>query len=316
MQTLSPLPRQPDAPNNVADPVKDVELATFMADVIDASKDHLVVVDFWAPWCGPCKQLTPLLEKAVRAHKGAVRLAKIDIDKNPQIAQQMGVQSVPAVFAFFHGQPVDGFMGALPEAQIKSWLERLLKATASAGGIAPDDSAGGLDVALKQADESLAGGDAVVAQSIYADILDQEPTHAAAYAGLLRSLIALGDMDRAKQMLASAPAEIAKDKALDSVRTSIELAAQAAQSGSAAELEAKLKQNPADHQVRFDLAMAHYAAGQKEQAVDQLLEIVRRARTWNEDAARKQLVKLFEAFGPTDPLTLSARKRLSSILFS
>jgi len=313
MSTLSPLARAPDAPA-AADPVKDVNLANFMADVIEASRDRLVVVDFWAPWCGPCKQLGPVLEKVVRSYKGAVLMAKVDIDQNPEIAQQMRVQSIPAVFAFFRGQPVDAFMGAQPEAQIKSWLERLLKATAGAGAAMPDNA--GLDTALKQAEDFLAKGDTAAAQSIYTDILDMDPSNAPAYAGLLRCLVALGDVERAKQMLEKAPAEIAKDKALDSVRTAIELAGQAAQSGSAAELEAKLNQNPADHQARFDLALAHYAAGQKEQAVDQLLEIVRRNRSWNEDGARKQLVKLFEAFGPADPLTISARKRLSSILFS
>jgi putative thioredoxin len=309
MSPLSPLARAEVPPAD--DPVKNVTLATFMAEVIEASNERLVVADFWAPWCGPCKQLGPLLEKAVRAHKGAVRLAKIDIDQNPQIAQQMRIQSIPAVFAFFRGQPVDGFMGAMPEAQIKNWLDRLVKATGAAGG-----AAAGLDAALRQAEEFLVTGDAAAAQSVYADILDRDPAHAAAYAGLLRALVALGDTARAKQMLDNAPPEIAKDKALDSVRTAIELAGQAAQSGSASELEAKLAQNPADHQARFDLAMAHYAAGQKERAVEQLLELVRRARNWNEDAARKQLVKLFEAFGPTDPLTISARKRLSSILFA
>jgi putative thioredoxin len=314
MSILSPLARATETPADAADPVQDVGLADFVPAVVEASKDHIVVVDFWATWCGPCKQLGPILEKVVRAHKGAVRLAKIDIDKNPQIAQQMGVQSIPAVFAFFRGQPVDGFMGALPEAQINAWLDRLMKAAGAQSSAAPD--AGGLEIALKQAADFLAGGEAAKAQSIYADILDMDPANAAAYAGLLRSLIALGDAKRAQQMLDNAPPEISKDKALESVRTALELAGQAAQSGSAVELEAKLAKNPADHQARFDLALAHYAAGQKEQSVDQLLEIVRRARNWNEDAARKQLVKLFEAFGPADPLTISARKRLSSILFS
>jgi putative thioredoxin len=318
MPTLSPLARPPDTPGAATgtdDPVKDVSLANFMAEVIEASNERPIVVDFWAPWCGPCKQLGPILEKAVRAHKGAVRLAKIDIDKNQQIAQQMGVQSIPAVFAFFRGQPVDGFMGVQPEAQIKAWLDRLVKATGNVAGAGAAD-APSVDAALKEAAEFLAAGDTPTAQGIYSSILDLEPSNATAYAGLLRCLIAIGDTDRAKQMLDNAPPDIAKDKSLDSVRTAIELAGQAAQSGSATELEAKLAQNPADHQARFDLALAHYAAGQKEQAVDQLLEIVRRARSWNEDTARKQLVKLFEAFGPTDPLTISARKRLSSILFS
>jgi putative thioredoxin len=306
LSSLSPSPAA-----TMPDPIKDVGMATFMADVIEASKQHLVLVDFWATWCGPCKQLGPVLEKVVRAQNGAVTLAKVDIDRNPQIAQQMGVQSVPAVFAFFQGRPVDGFAGALPESEIKAWLDKLVAATGK------DAAPGaGLDAALKQAAEFLAANDAVTAQSIYADILDAAPSNAEAYAGMLRCLLALGEKDRAMQMLAGAPPDIAKNKVLDPIRTAFELAGQAEKSGDAAALKAKLDQDPSNHQTRFDLAMASYAVGQKEEAVDHLLEIVRRQRNWNEDAARKQLVKLFEAFGPMDPLTISARKRLSSILFS
>ncbi|MGE3622313.1 MAG: thioredoxin [Bdellovibrionales bacterium] len=310
MPPLSNLSPTPSAP--AADPVRDVDLANFMSEVIEASRERVVVVDFWATWCGPCKQLTPLLEKLVRGLKGAVRLAKIDIDRNPEIAQQMRIQSVPAVFAFFRGQPVDGFMGIQPEAQIKAWLDKLIKVPGAAG----NGEAAGMETALKQAAEHFAAGDMPTAQSIYADILDMDPANAAAYAGLLRCLVAAGDVDRAKQMLGSAPPDIAKDKALDAARAAIELAEQSGQSGSTAEHESRVTQNPADHQARFDLAMACYAAGQKERAVDELLEIVRRNRGWNDDAARKQLVKLFEAFGATHPLTIAARKRLSSILFS
>jgi putative thioredoxin len=223
----------------------------------------------------------------------------------------MGVQSVPAVFAFFRGQPVDGFAGALPEAQVKAWLERLSKA---AGSKAP--ASDGIDEALKHAADALAVGDAATAQAIYAQILDAEPAHVPAMAGLLRCMVAMGDMARAKATFAQLPPDTAKDKAFDAVRAAIELAEQAGGGGDIKALQAKLEQNPADHQVRFDLAMAHYAAGQREPAVDELLEIVRRARNWNEDAARKQLVKFFEAFGVMDPLTVAARKRLSSILFS
>ncbi|MDX2027106.1 MAG: thioredoxin [Alphaproteobacteria bacterium] len=300
----------PPAKTHDADPVRDVGLENFLPEVIEASKHHLVIVDFWAPWCGPCKQLGPVLEKLVRGYKGAVRMAKIDIDQNPQIAQQMGVQSIPAVFAFFQGRPVDGFMGALPEAQIKSWLEKLVKAT---GGAAESD---GVESALKQAADFLTAHEIPSAQSIYAELLDEDPFNAPAYAGFLRCLIALGDLAQAKQMFEKAPADMTKDKAFDPVRAAIELAGQTADGGSVTELQQKLEQNPADHQARYDLAMAYYAAGQKEEAVDQLLEIVRRARSWNEEAARKQLVKFFEAFGPTDPLTIAARKRLSSILFA
>lgn len=286
-------------------------IANFMAEVIDGSRQRPVIVDFWAPWCGPCKQLVPLLEKLVRAQKGAVTLAKINIDTNPEIAQQMRVQSVPAVFAFFQGQPVDGFMGALPESQLKAWLDKLLKAT---GAAAPG---AGLDTALKQAEEFLASGDAATAQSIYADILDMEPTHAVAYAGVLRCLMAQGNATQARALLAQAPEAMAKDKAFAPIRTALELADQAqAAAGSLDAMQAKLQKDPNDHQARFDLAMAHYAAGQNEEAVEALLDIVRRNRAWNEEAARKQLVKLFEAFGPTHPLTIASRKRLSSILFA
>ena len=295
------------------DPVKDVTLATFMADVIEASRTQPVIVDFWATWCGPCKQLTPVLEKLVRAAKGAVRLAKIDIDRNPEIAQQMGVQSVPAVFAFIQGRPVDGFMGALPESQIKTWIDRILKAAGGAAGTGDD----GLTTALQQAADFLATGDIATAQSIYADIVAEVPTNIPAYAGFLRCLLAQNNTADAQQMLDDAPADMVKDKAFAPIRTALDLAKQASAAGGAtAELQAKLQTDPADHPARFDLALAHYAKGDREQAVDELLEIVRRNRAWNDEAARKQLVKFFEAFGPTDPLTLSARKRLSSILFA
>jgi len=304
--SLSSSPPPPDA-------VKDVTLATFKADVLEASKQCVVLVDFWMPAHPPCKQLTSILEKLAQESKGAVKLAKIDIDKNQQIAQQMGVQSVPSVFAFFQARPVDAFAGALPEAQVKAWLVQRLKQTGGAG----DPEKAGLETALKQAADFLAAKDIATAHSIYADILDMDPVNASAYAGLVRCLIEQGESAKARQMLDSAPAEIAKDKTFAPVRAALELAEQAGQTtGQAAELEAKLAQNPDDHQARFDLALACYAAGKRERAVDELLEIVRHARSWNEDAARKQLVKFFEAFGVMDPLTVSARKRLSSLLFS
>lgn len=307
-----PLSLSPQAPApGAADPIRNVDLSTFMVDVIEASKQNIVIVDFWAPWCGPCKQLTPVLEKLVCSYKGAVFLAKVDIDQNPDIAQQMGVQSIPAVFAFYAGRPVDGFMGVQTEAQIKSWFERIIKATGA--NVKPWH---GLETALKQAADFLAEKDITKAQSIYADILDMEPSSATAYAGFVRCLMASNDMDAVKEMLANAPPEMLKDKAFDAVHAAMELADQAGKSGSVADLLTKVEQTPTDHQTRFDLAMAYYAAGQKEQAVDQLLEIVHRDRKWNEDGARKQLVKFFDAFGPMDPLTLSARKRLSSIMFS
>ena len=311
MSFLSALKGTPDAPAPAEAAAPEVDLASFMTEVVEASRERLVVVDFWTSRSPQSTQFSPVLEKAVRAYKGAVKLARCEIEKNIEIVQQMRIQSAPAVFAFFRGQPVDGFMGALPEAQIKAWIDRLMKAV---GAEAPVGE--GLDIAFTQAAEYLAKGETAMAQSIYADILEMEPNNATAYAGLLRCFMALGDIEQAKQMLEKAPDEIAKDKALEPVRAAIELAEQAGKSGSPAELEAKLAQNPADHQTRFDLALAHYAAGQKEQAVEQLLELVRRDRNWNEGSARKQLVKLFEAFGGADPLTVSARKRLSSILFS
>jgi putative thioredoxin len=311
--TLSDLNASKKPAGDLDDLAKDVSLATFMADVIDASRQGLVIVDFWAPWCGPCKQLGPLLEKVVRSYKGAVRLAKVDIDKNPEIAQQMRVQSIPAVFAFFQGQPVDGFMGALPETQIKAWVDRLMKAV----GKQLPEGEGGYDTALKQAAEFLANGDTDKAESIYADILTEDPANTAAYAGVLRCFLTRGETDKAREGLEKAPPAMSKDKVFDSIRTALELADQAAMaSGSLGDLKGKVAENPADCQARFDLALAYYAASEREAAVDELLEIVRRDRKWNDEAARKQLVKLFESFGPTDPLTIAARKRLSSILFS
>ena len=313
----SPAAQPPAAPASAGasdDLVKDVTLANFMADVLEASRDRPIIVDFWATWCGPCKQLTPILEKLVRGLKGAVRLAKIDIDKNPEIAQQMGIQSVPAVFAFFRGQPVDGFMGAQPETQLKAWLDRLVKAT---GAVAAAPQGDQLQMVIDQGNEALAAGDYLAAQSLFHDALEAEPNSTAAYAGLVKVALVAGSVQQARGLYDHAPPEIAKDKAFTAVLSALELAEQAGQaSGNLAELRSKLATDANDHQTRFDLAMAYYAAGQREQAVDELLELVRRNRGWNEEAARKQLVKFFEAFGPTDPLTISARKRLSSILFA
>jgi putative thioredoxin len=303
----------PATPPAADDAVRDVTLTNFKSEVLDASQTCLVLVDFWATWCGPCKQLTPILEKIVRASKGAVRLAKIDVDKNQPIAQQMGVQSVPAVFAFANGRPVDAFAGALPEAQVKTWIDQLLQQTGMTGG---GDEKTNTDAALKQASEFLAAKDTSAARAVYADILDIEPANAIAYAGLMRCFVDEGDTLAAREMLANATPEIGRHKAMEPVRAALELAEQTGQTQPTTELEARLVQDPADHQARFDLALAYYANGKREEAVDALLEIVRRARTWNEDAARKQLVKFFEAFGVMDPLTVSARKRLSSLMFS
>lgn len=305
----------PSTTSSSADVIKDVGIESFMVDVIEASKKHLVIVDFWAPWCGPCKQLGPLLEKLVQSYNGSVLLAKIDIDKNPEISQQMGVQSIPAVFAFYKGRPVDGFMGALPETQIKSWIERLIKAAGIEITAGPEN----YDEALKYAGDFLAANDVSAAEEIYTNILEEDPTNPVAYAGKARCLMAGGDRENAKIFLSQAPEKIANDAALVSVHAALELAEQTseqAEIGSVSDLQSKVESNPADCQTRFDLALAYYAAGQKQEAADALLEIVRLNRTWNEDAARKQLVKFFEAFGLMDPVTVAARKRLSSLLFS
>ncbi|MFA4994446.1 MAG: tetratricopeptide repeat protein [Bdellovibrionales bacterium] len=299
-------------PSVAKDAVKDVTVANFKADVLEASRQALVVVVFWTPRDSLCKQMAAALEKVARASKGAVKLAKIDIDRDQTIAQQMGVSSAPSVFAFHAGRPLDAFTGGMPDAQIKTWIDQLLKTTGVGGA-----ETAGLETAFKQAADFLEKGDAQMARAIYADIFEMSPENAKAYAGLVRCLMEEGETAKAREKLDTAPAAIAKDKALDSVRAAIELAEQTGQSkGQLEKLEAALAQNPADPQTKFDLALAYYAAGRHEEAVDQLLDIIRVARKWNDDGARKQLVKFFEAFGATNPLTIAARKRLSSILFS
>ncbi|CAO3415409.1 tetratricopeptide repeat protein [Azospirillum argentinense] len=295
------------------DLIKDSSDRAFMADVIEASQSVPVIVDFWAPWCGPCKQLGPILEKTVLAAKGKVRLVKIDTDKDPMIASQLRVQSIPAVYAFFQGRPVDGFMGALPESQVKAFVEKLLKLAGAAGGGEGDI----LEEALAQAKEALEAGDTQTASEIYGEILQADPENlnAVAYAGLVRCLIVNDELARAKQMLDKVPEQIAKDKEIAAARSALEVAEQAANAGPIPELTEKVARNEDDHESRFDLALALFAAGKREAAVDELLELVRRDRAWNDEAARKQLVKFFEAFGPTDPLTVQSRRRLSSILF-
>jgi len=292
----------------------DVDATNFMAEVMDASADRIVIVDFWAPWCGPCKQLAPALEKTVAQTKGAAKLVKINIDTSPEIAQQLRVQSIPAVFAFFNKKLLDGFMGALPESQINAWLGELIKAT----GVKPQtDGTDDFTGALKQAASFVEAGDIATAHAIYADILGEQRDNVEAFAGLLRCLIALGDHETAMDILAKAPASMADHKALASIRTALELAAQAKDtSGDGAALHARLVANENDHQARFDLALAAYGANKPEEALTHLLEIVRRDRQWNEQAARVQLVKIFEALGGDHPLTVEARKQLSTILFS
>ncbi|WP_298380073.1 co-chaperone YbbN [Azospirillum sp.] len=295
------------------DVVKDSTDRDFMVDVIEASRDVPVIVDFWAPWCGPCKQLGPIIEKLVRAAKGAVRLVKIDTDQHPMIASQLRVQSIPAVYAFFQGRPVDGFMGAKPESELKAFIEKLVKLAKASGVGSPDDI---LEEAFAQAKGMLEAGDLQGALDLYGEILQAEPENAQAYAGMVRCLIAAKDLENAKAMLAQAPESMAKDKELANVRAALDVAEQAANAGPIPELLEKVAHDANDHASRFDLAMALFAAGKREAAVEELLQIVRRDRSWNDDAARKQLVKFFEAFGPTDPLTVQTRRKLSTILFS
>jgi putative thioredoxin len=286
--------------------VVDTTTQGFMKDVIEESKRQPVLVDFWASWCGPCKQLTPILEKAVKAAKGKVKLAKMDIDKHPDIPGQMGIQSIPAVIAFANGQPVDGFMGALPESQVIAFLERVTK---SKIGAEDKDR-------MKAADEALATGNAAEAANLYGQLLTEDGGNLAALAGLARCYVLTGALEQAKQTLAMVPESKRNDASVKAVQAAIDLAEQASSLGPLAELEAKVGANPLDHQARFDLATALNAQGMRKEATDQLLEIVKRDRKWNEDGARKQLVQFFEAWGGADEATIEGRKRLSTILFS
>jgi len=286
--------------------VKDTTTQSFVKDVIEESKRQPVLIDFWAPWCGPCKQLTPVLEKVVKAAKGKVKLVKMNIDEHPAIPGQMGIQSIPAVIAFVNGQPADGFMGALPESQVTAFIERVTKDRI--GGEAKDT--------LKLADAALAEANPAGAAELYAQVLAEDPSNVPALAGLARSYMATGHAEQAKQTLALVPEAKRNDAAVAAARAAIEVAEQAKSLGPVTELEQKVAANPLDHQARFDLALALNANGKRQEAVDQLLEIVRRDRKWNDDGARKQLVQFFEAWGPTDEATIDGRRRLSSILFA
>jgi putative thioredoxin len=286
--------------------VKDTTTQAFVKDVLEESRRQPVLVDFWAPWCGPCKQLTPVLEKAVRSGKGKVKLVKMNIDEHPSIPGQMGIQSIPAVIAFVNGQPADGFLGALPEGQVTAFLERVTK----------QEIGGEEKELLKAADAALVAGDPAGAAELYSEILAVEPDNVHALAGLARSYVETGHIDRAKQTLAKVPEGKRNEAPVAAARAALEVAEQAANLGPVGELEKRVAENPLDHQARFDLAVALNANNRRQEALDHLIEIVRRDRKWNDDGARKQLVQFFEAWGPTDEHTVAGRRRLSSILFA
>ena len=297
------------APQAAPDLIKETTTQSFVKDVIEESKRQPVLIDFWAPWCGPCRQLTPVIEKAVRAAKGKVKLVKMNIDEHPAIPGQMGIQSIPAVIAFVNGQPADGFMGAVPESQVTAFIDKLTAGMPGAGE--PN-----IAEILAEAEAVLAEGDHATAAQIYAEVLAADATNIPAMAGLAKCYVATGALEQAKQTIALVPESKRNDAAVKAVQASIDLAEQAAAVGPVTELEQKVAANPLDHQARFDLATALNAGGQRAEATEQLLAIVKKDRKWNEDGARKQLVQFFEAWGPADEATIEGRKRLSTILFS
>jgi putative thioredoxin len=287
--------------------IKDSNTKQFKVDVLDASKTQPVLVDFWAPWCGPCKTLTPILEKIVREGKGKIKLVKIDIDQNPGMAEQLRVQSIPAVFAFVDGRPVDGFMGALPESQIKQFVDRLGKMGGRAEQIAE---------ALAMGNESLVQNDFEAAADIAAQIIAAEPTQAEAYAIKARAEMALGFLEAATATLNTVPDDKLPDAHIVSAKAALDLALNPVDTSAATKLEAAINNNPKDYAARLELATILNGSGKRDEATDQLIFVIKSDRTWNEDGARKQLVSFFEAWGPKDEATLAGRRKLSAVLFS
>jgi putative thioredoxin len=296
----------PTPPPAAADLIKDTTTGNFRADVLEASRSVPVLVDFWAPWCGPCKQLTPVLEKAVKAARGKVRLVKMNIDDHPQIPGQLGIQSIPAVIAFKDGQPLDGFMGAVPESQVNAFIERV------AGPAGPDAA----EETLRAAADALAAKDYAGAAALFSAVLQEQPENMSALGGLVRCFVALGELTQAKGLLTGLTPEQDKDPAIGGARAALELAEQAEKLGRPSDLLAKLEADPGDHQTRFDLALVLNNQGDRNGAAEELLEIVRRNRGWNDEAARKQLLQFFEAWGVKDPAAIAGRQRLSSLLFA
>jgi putative thioredoxin len=303
-----------DAPQAApADLIKDSDQTKFAKDVLEASRTVPVIVDFWAPWCGPCKQLQPAIEKVVREAKGAVKLVKINIDQNQMLAQQLRIQSIPAVYAFFGGRPVDGFMGAVPESQVKQFVDRLVQA---AGGVPGEGDGNEVAELLEHAKAAVAQNDMDLAARLYSEILGVEPTNVTALAGMARYQVQIGDLEQARTLLEQIPAKDRTGADIVAVQAAIDLAEKAKEAGPVNELKAKAAADPRDFQTRLDLAMAYWAGDQKQEAIDELLAMIKLDRNWNEAAARQQLLKFFEALGFTDPLAVDGRKRLSTILFS
>lgn len=292
------------------DLIKDTTEATFMADVVEASQQVPVIVDFWATWCGPCKTLGPMLEDAVRAAKGKVKMVKVDVDRNQQIAAQLRIQSIPTVYAFYQGQPVDGFQGAVPGSEIKAFVDRLV--AQSDGGEEGD----GLAEALAAAEEMLEQGAAEDAAQTFQAITLEDPKNAAAHAGLVRALIAMGQLDQAEATLNGADADVSHAPELEAAHAQLQLAREGAEAGPVDELRGRVEADPDDHAARFDLARALHAAGQTEAAVEELLELFRRDREWNDGAARTQLFTIFDALPAKDPVVLRGRRKLSSMIFA